>query len=183
MLPSEFARTGSTGQLSTRLHPASRSGTTTMRFGFSTLAVSAMNHTPQNAITSPEKLPRLARQLQAIAHHVGQVLNLGILIMMRQNDGVPGNFQIGNFFDQGIDGNHEEPLSLFYPLVSCPSHCQAYFAAALLASRYAARFDLSISVSPVSTNRGNGDFGSPAKSTVSEGSLFRCRSAIMRSPM
>lgn len=53
----------------------------------------------------------------------------------------------------------------------------------LLASRYPARFDLSISVSPVSTNRGKGEFGLPAKSIVSEGSLFKCKSAISRSPI
>jgi hypothetical protein len=26
--------------------------------------------------------------------------------MMRQNHSSPGHFQIGNFFDQGIDGKH-----------------------------------------------------------------------------
>ena len=47
------SRTCSGGQLSTRLQPASRSGTTTVRVGFRILAVSAMNQTPQNTITSP----------------------------------------------------------------------------------------------------------------------------------
>src|ERR1039457_2202627 len=94
------SRTGSTGQPSTRLQLASRSGTTTVRPGFSTLAVSAMNQTPQNAITSPEnslpdpaerdhvagEFPRLARQLQAVADHVGQFLYRRFLVMMRQQN-------------------------------------------------------------------------------------------------
>ena len=46
------ARTISTGQESTSEHPASRSGTITVRDGFRIFAVSAMKCTPQKTMTS-----------------------------------------------------------------------------------------------------------------------------------
>jgi hypothetical protein len=46
------ARNSSGGQPSAREQPASRSGTTTVRSGFTILAVSAMKWTPQKTITS-----------------------------------------------------------------------------------------------------------------------------------
>ena len=69
-----------------------------MREGFSTLAVSAMNQTPQKAITSPSSFAGLAGQFQAVADNVGQFLNLGFLIMMRQQNRAALALQFENFF-------------------------------------------------------------------------------------
>ena len=80
------ARTCSAGQLSTRLHPASRSGTTTMRVGIQNLG--RLGHEPDAAEGDDVAVEflRLARQFQAVADGVGQFLDFGFLIMMRQDD-------------------------------------------------------------------------------------------------
>ena len=72
-----------------------------MRVGFSTLAVSAMNQTPQNAITSPRELARLARELEAVADHVGKFLNLRFLVMMRQQNRTALLLQFQNLIGDG----------------------------------------------------------------------------------
>ncbi len=77
-----------------------------LRSGFSTLAVSAMNQTPQKAITSPSNVSRLARQLQAVADGVGQFLNLGFLVVMRQHDRVALALQLEDLVSDGGCGRH-----------------------------------------------------------------------------
>ena len=71
-----------------------------MRSGFSTLAVSAMNQTPQNAITSPSKLAGLAGQFQAVADGIGEFLDLGLLVVMRQDNGAAFALELEDFFSQ-----------------------------------------------------------------------------------
>ena len=52
-------------------------------------------------------LARLAGQFQAVADHVGKFLNLGILIMMREQNGAAIALEIENFFREGCGrGNH-----------------------------------------------------------------------------
>ena len=65
-----------------------------------------MNQTPQKAITSPREIARLAGQFQAVADGVGQVLNFGFLVMMRQNDGASRSFQIRDLIGNGLQGKH-----------------------------------------------------------------------------
>ena len=47
-----------------------------------------MNLTPQKAITSALGRRRLAAQLQRIADEIGEVLDLGLLVIVREDDGV-----------------------------------------------------------------------------------------------
>jgi hypothetical protein len=46
-----------------------------------------MKRTPQNAITSASVSAAL-REIEAVADKVGEVLQLGLLVIMRQDDGV-----------------------------------------------------------------------------------------------
>ena len=61
------------------------SGSTTIFSGLRILAVSAMNLTPQKAITSASVVGGLAAQFEAVADEVGEVLQLGLLVVMRQD--------------------------------------------------------------------------------------------------
>ena len=74
----------------------------TVRCGLSALAVSAINHTPAKEMTSPSKSRALAREFQAVAHDIGERLNLGLLIMVRKQNGAAVALEIENFFgDEG----------------------------------------------------------------------------------
>ena len=84
---SHFANTGA-GQPSASEQPASRSGTTTILSGFRIFAVSAMKWTPQNTMTSACGLGRGLRQLERVADEVGEVLDLGLLVVVREDHGV-----------------------------------------------------------------------------------------------
>ena len=68
--------------------PASGSGIRTVLSGERIEAVSAMKWTPQNAITSASVARRLARELQRVAGEVGDVLELGQLVVVGEDDGV-----------------------------------------------------------------------------------------------
>ena len=48
----------------------------------------------------------LARQLQAVADDVGQLLDLGFLVVMRQQDGVAALFQFQDLFGDSGRGQH-----------------------------------------------------------------------------
>src|SRR5215472_12048173 len=52
------------------------------------------------------ELPSLARQLQTVPDRVRQVLNLGVLIMMRKNNSMPGALEFQNLFRNGRDSKH-----------------------------------------------------------------------------
>ena len=78
-----------------------------MREGFRTFAVSAMNQTPQNAITSPFGFSRFAGKFQTVADKIGQFLNLGVLIVVREQNRAAIALQIENFFSDSAGGNHE----------------------------------------------------------------------------
>ena len=58
------------------------------------------------------EIPGLASQFQAIADGIGQLLNLGVLVMMRQNDGLAAALQLGDFFGDGGADNHGGATSL-----------------------------------------------------------------------
>ena len=62
--------------------------------------LSSLRHKPHTAkgYYVPRKLLRLARQFQTIPNGVRQVLNFGILIVMRQNDRAPFLLERGNVF-------------------------------------------------------------------------------------
>ena len=58
-------------------------------------------------MTSPFRLASLAGQLKAVPHHIGQFLNLGILIVVREQNGPTLTFEVENFFrDSCRRGNH-----------------------------------------------------------------------------
>ena len=59
-----------------------------MRSGLRILAVSAMKCTPQNTITSAVGVAGGLGQLQGVADEVGEVLDLGLLVVVREQDGV-----------------------------------------------------------------------------------------------
>ena len=65
--------------------PASRSGISTVFWGERTDAVSAMKWTPQKAMTSRVGRGGLARELERVAGEVGDVLNLGHLVVVRED--------------------------------------------------------------------------------------------------
>ena len=100
------SRTGSTGQPSTRLQLASRSGTTTMRCRIQHLG--RLRHEPDAAEGDHValELARLAGQFQAVAHHVGQFLNLRLLVVMRQQDGLALLLQLQNLVGNRGCGVH-----------------------------------------------------------------------------
>ena len=50
--------------------------------------MSAMNLTPQKAITSASVSAAFLRQLEAVADEIGQVLQFGLLVVMREDDRV-----------------------------------------------------------------------------------------------
>ena len=64
------------------------SGSTTIFSGERILAVSAMNLTPQKAITSASVSAALRHSSRRIADEIGEVLHLGLLVIMRQDDRV-----------------------------------------------------------------------------------------------
>ena len=69
--------------------PAARSGSSTVFFGERIAAVSAMKCTPQKTMTSASRLRRLARQAERVADEIGDVLHLGALVVVREDDRVP----------------------------------------------------------------------------------------------
>ena len=68
--------------------PASRSGISTVLSGHRIEAVSAMKWTPQKAITSDAGRGGLAREPERVADEVGDVLDLGQLVVVGEDDGV-----------------------------------------------------------------------------------------------
>src|SRR5436309_847792 len=48
----------------------------------------------------------LTRQLETVAHGIGQLLDLRLLIMMGQNDRVTVFFDLQNFVRNGLNCNH-----------------------------------------------------------------------------
>ena len=68
--------------------PASRSGISTVFSGDRIDAVSAMKCTPQKAITARRRRGRLAREAERVADVVGDVLDLGHLVVVREDDRV-----------------------------------------------------------------------------------------------
>ena len=64
------------------------SGRMTVFSGERIFAVSAMKRTPQKAITSASVAGGLARQIEAVADEVREVLDLRLLIIMREDDRV-----------------------------------------------------------------------------------------------
>jgi hypothetical protein len=50
------------------------------------------------------ELARLARQLQAVTHHVGQFLNLRFLVMVREQNGPARLLQVDNFIRNAGNG-------------------------------------------------------------------------------
>ena len=65
--------------------PAPRSGISTVFSGERTEAVSAMKWTPQNSITVGVGLRRLAREAERVADEVGDVLELGQLVVVGED--------------------------------------------------------------------------------------------------
>ena len=47
-----------------------------------------------------------AREFQAIAHHIGKRLDLGLLVMVRQQNSAAFPFQVENFFGNCSGGEH-----------------------------------------------------------------------------
>ena len=65
--------------------PASRSGRSTVFSGDRIFAVSAMKWTPQNTMTSAVGRRGLPREPERVADVVGDVLDLGHLVVVRQD--------------------------------------------------------------------------------------------------
>ena len=68
--------------------PASRSGSSTVLSGHRIEAVSAMKWTPQKTITSASGVGGLAGEAERVAHVVGDVLDLGHLVVVGEDHGV-----------------------------------------------------------------------------------------------
>ena len=68
--------------------PASRSGIRTVLSGLRIEAVSAMKCTPQKTIASPSAGRRLLAEAERVADVVGDVLDLGHLVVVREDDRV-----------------------------------------------------------------------------------------------
>ena len=83
--------------------PAERLGSSTVLAGFSTLADSAMKWTPQKTMVDCGHLLGLDGELQRVAHHVGQPLDLGQLVVVGQDDRVLLPLQLA---DLGLDLAH-----------------------------------------------------------------------------
>ena len=56
------------------------------------------------------KVARSAGQLQAVADRIRELLNFGILVVMRQNDGAALLLQLQYFVDDGLRGQHTGEL-------------------------------------------------------------------------
>ena len=78
-----------------------------MRSGFSTLAVSAMNQTPQNAITSPSNSRALRASSRLSPIGVGKLLDLRLLVVVRQQNRAPLPLQFQNLFADGRGSKHQ----------------------------------------------------------------------------
>ena len=76
------------GQLSARLQPACRSGSSTRLSGLRILAVSAMKWTPQKTMVAVLTLRGRAGQLEAVAGEVGQLLDFAVLVVVGEDGGV-----------------------------------------------------------------------------------------------
>ncbi len=87
MLVDEGAKGGG-GQRSDSEQPAVRSGSSTSLSGFRILAVSAMKWTPQKTITSASVFAAACAECQAVADDVRDVLDLALLVVVREDDGV-----------------------------------------------------------------------------------------------
>ena len=59
-----------------------------MRSGFRIFAVSAMKCTPAKRMTSAVRLLRRLRELERIAEEVGDVLDVAVLVVVREQDRV-----------------------------------------------------------------------------------------------
>ena len=82
------ARSWSASIESASEQPASRSGISTVFSGERIEAVSAMKWTPQKAIASASVAAAWRESAERVAHVVGDVLDLGHLVVVGQDDGV-----------------------------------------------------------------------------------------------
>ena len=83
--------------------PASGSGIRTVFSGDRIEAVSAMKWTPQKAITSASVARRLAREPERVAHVVGDVLDLGQLVVVGEDDRVALRGQRADLVREPLD--------------------------------------------------------------------------------
>ena len=83
--------------------PASRSGISTVFSGERIEAVSAMKWTPQKAITEASGGGRLAREAERVADEVGDVLDLGHLVVVGEDHRVALGGQGADLLARSLD--------------------------------------------------------------------------------
>lgn len=69
---------------------------TTFRSGLRIFAVSAINRTPQTTIRSALASFALTAETEAVAHHIGERLDLQGLVVMRHDNSVLSDFERTN---------------------------------------------------------------------------------------
>ena len=71
------------------------------------LALERVRHEEREIRAIAFGLARFTGQFQTVADHVGKFLNLGILIVVREQNGAAVSLEIENFFREGYGrGNH-----------------------------------------------------------------------------
>ena len=83
--------------------PASRSGISTVFSGERIAAVSAMKCTPQKTIDVGVGARRLAREAERVADEVGDVLDLGHLVVVGEDDRVALGGERADLLVHGVD--------------------------------------------------------------------------------
>ena len=86
------------------------SGSSTVFSGESTDAVSAMKCTPQNAITSASVFAACCESAERVADEVGHVLDLGQLVVVREDHGAALGGQRAYLGLQGRHGFEREQV-------------------------------------------------------------------------